>query len=306
MLVIGESIHVIAPRVRQAMEGRDKAFIQDLALRQVQGGAHILDLNIGPQRKTGPEVMSWMVNTIQEATNVPLSLDTTNAAAIEAGLKLCRKPALINSTDATPERLQALMPLAGKFQVGIIALTLGATGLPTTAEARIMLATEHILPAAEQHGVSPDRIYFDPLVLTVNGNQDQAMATVEAVRFFKQMTDPPPMTTCGLSNISNGAPPELRPLINRVFLAMLMGAGLDTAILDALDTDIMETLRIVEGRDTATPLKKLYVDIYDAYAAGEPFDPSGVNTSVPELRDVVKTVHMLENRTMYAHGYLRV
>jgi 5-methyltetrahydrofolate corrinoid/iron sulfur protein methyltransferase len=306
MLVIGESIHVIAPRVRQAMEDRDKALIQEMARQQVEGGAHVLDLNIGPQRKTGVEVMSWMVETVQEATDVGLSLDTTNAAAIEAGLALCRKPALINSTDATPERLQALMPLAAKFNVGIIALTLGATGLPTTAEARIELATEAILPVAEEHGVSPDKIYFDPLVLTVNGNQDQSQATVEAVRFFKQMTDPPPMTTCGLSNISNGAPPELRTLINRVYLVMLMGAGLDTAIMDPLDTGIMEVFRIVEGRDTSTPVRKLYVDLYDAYAAMEPADTSGVDTSVEELRDIVKTIDMLENKTMYAHGYLKV
>ncbi|MFQ5875241.1 MAG: hypothetical protein ACE5JL_15780, partial [Dehalococcoidia bacterium] len=115
-----------------------------------------------------------------------------------------------------------------------------------------------------------------------------------------------PMTTCGLSNISNGAPPELRTLINRVFLVMLMGAGLDTAILDALDPEIMEVLRVVEGRDTSTPVKKLYVDLYDAYAAGEPADTSGVDTGVEELRDIVKTIDMLENKTMYAHGYLKV
>ncbi|MDP6782840.1 MAG: dihydropteroate synthase [Dehalococcoidia bacterium] len=306
MLVIGESIHVIAPRVREAMEGRDKAFIQKLARQQVAGGAHVLDLNIGPQRKTGVEMMSWMVETVQEVTDVPLSLDTTNAAAIEAGLVLCSKPALINSTDATTERLQALMPLAARFNVGIIALTLGTTGLPTSAEARIELATENILPVAEEYGVPPDKIYFDPLVLTVNGNQDQAQSTVEAVRFFKQMTDPPAMTTCGLSNISNGAPPELRSLINRVFLVMLMGAGLDTAILDALDTELMDVVRIVEGRDTSIPVKKLYVDLFDAYAAMEPADLSGVDTSAEELRNLVKTVDMLENKTMYAHGYLKV
>ena len=198
------------------------------------------------------------------------------------------------------------MPLAARFNVGIIALTLGTTGLPTSAEARIELATENILPVADEHGVSPDKIYFDPLVLTVNGNQDQAQSTVEAVRFFKQMTDPPAMTTCGLSNISNGAPLELRPLINRVFLVMLMGAGLDTAILDALDAEIMDVVRIVEGRDTSTPVKKLYVDLFDAYAAMEPADLSGVDTGVEELRDLVKTVDMLENKTMYAHGYLKV
>ena len=263
MLCIGESIHIISPRVRAAVEGRDKAFIQDLAKQQVAKGAHYLDLNIGPQKKAGPEVMGWLVNTIQEVTDVPLSLDTTNAAAIEAGLKLCRKQALINSTDATEERLNAVMPLAAKYNANAIALTLAKTGLPTSADARIELAVDKIMPAAAEQGVPIERIFFDPLVLTVNGNQDQAQHTINAVRFFKQMSDPPPKTVCGLSNVSNSCPRELRPLLNRVFLVMMLGAGLDSAIIDTLDPVIMEAVRIIDRRDASTAKGKLYLDLYD-------------------------------------------
>ena len=112
MLAIGESIHVISPKVRTAIESRDKVFIQELALRQVKCGANILDLNIGPRKKDGAEVMNWIVTTVQEVTNTPLSLDTTNPVAMEAGLKVAVAQPLINSTDATPERLNALVPLA--------------------------------------------------------------------------------------------------------------------------------------------------------------------------------------------------
>ncbi len=306
MIAIGESIHVISPRVRVAIEGREETFLQELALKQVAGGAQMLDLNIGPQKKAGPEVMAWMVEIIQEVTDVPLSLDTTNAAAIEAGLKGVKRKALINSTDATPQRIEALMPLAAKYNAGIIALTLAATGLPTTADARIQLASECIFPACERYGLPMEDLYLDPLVLTVNGNQDQAPATIEAVRFFKQMTDPPPKTVCGLSNISNGAPNELRPLINRVFLLMMMGAGLDSAIMDTLDAETMEALRVVEARDTSTLRGRLHLAIYDAYARGESFDPSGFDLQDPQARDILRTVQMLENRFLYAHGYLRV
>lgn len=306
MILIGESIHVISPKVRTAIESRDKAFIQDLALRQVKSGAHVLDLNIGPRKKDGAAVMEWIVNTVQEVTNAPLSLDTTNAVAIEAGLKVTVQQPIINSTDATPERINALVPLASKYNANIIALTLAATGLPTTADARIELASEQILPACAQHNVPPQHIYLDPLVLTVNGNQDQAMNTVEAVRFFKQMSDPPPMTTCGLSNISNGAPNELRPLINRVFLVMLLGAGLDSAIVDAMDAELVEAVRVIEKRDDSTPKGKLYLGLYDCYTAGERFDASGVDTSNAGLRDIVKTIEMLEGKTLYAHSYLRL
>lgn len=306
MLIIGESIHVISPRVKAAIESRDKKAIQEIALSQLEKGAHILDLNIGPQKKAGPEVMSWMVSTVQEVTDVPLSLDTTNSAAIEAGLKLVKQRPLINSTDATPDRLAALIPLAAKYEANIIALTYAGGALPTTADARISLAVENIIPACDELGVPMDRVFFDPLVLTINGNQDQVQETINAVRFFKQMSDPPPMTTCGLSNVSNSAPKELRPLINRVFLVMMVAAGLDTAICDACDPDLMEALHIIDTRDDSTAKGRLYLALYDAYASGDVFDPSVGDESDPEQRDILKTVEVLENKWIYAHSYLKL
>ena len=150
MLVIGECLQIISKAVRTAIEERDKAFIQDLVKRQVEKGAQMLDLNIGPQKKAGPEVMEWLVNTVQEVVDVPLSLDTTNAEAIEAGLKLAKKKPMINSTNADPERMAVLFPLAAKHNANIIALTLRATGLPATADARIEIVSEDLLPAVEQ------------------------------------------------------------------------------------------------------------------------------------------------------------
>lgn len=306
MIAIGECIHIISKDVRAAVEGRDKAFIQNLAKKQADKGANYIDLNIGPQKKAGHEVMPWMVQTIQEVVDLPLSLDTSNAAAIEAGLKVCKKKALINSTDATEERMSAMMPLAAKYNADLIALTLAKGGIPTTADARVELATERIFTAAAQYGVPIENLWLDPLVLTVNGNQDQAQQTINAVRFFKQLADPPPKTTCGLSNVSNQCPHELRPLLNRVFMIMMAGAGLDSAILDPLDHETMEVIRILDTRDDSTPKGKLYLGIYDAYAAMEQFDTSGVDMSDPELKDIAKTVNIMQNKTLYAHGYLKL
>lgn len=306
MIGIGECIHIISKDVKAAVESRDKAFIQDLAKKQAQKGVRYLDLNIGPQKKAGHEVMPWMVQTIQEVTQLPLSLDTSNAAAIEAGLKVVKKKALINSTDATEERMAAMMPLAAKYNANLIALTLAKGGIPTTADARVELATERIFVAAAQHGVPIENLWLDPLVLTVNGNQDQAQQTINAVRFFKQLADPPPKTTCGLSNVSNQCPAELRPLLNRVFMVMMAGAGLDSAILDPLDKETMEAVRILDTRDDSTPKGRLYLGIYDAYAAMEQYDTSQVDMSDPELKDIAKTVNIMQNKTLYAHGYLRL
>ncbi len=306
MIAIGECLQIISKSVRTAVEERDKPFVQDLAKRQVEKGAHWLDLNIGPQKKAGAEVMDWLVNAVQEVVDVPFSLDTTNAEAIKAGLKACKQKPTINSTSADPERMGVLFPLAASHDCNIIALTLRATGLPATADTRVEILSDDLLPAIEQHGVPIENVYLDPLVLTVNGCQEHAPEVVKAVRIFKQISDPPFHTTCGLSNVSNGAPKEVRPILNRIYLVMLMGAGLDSAILDPFDDEIMETIRILEARDDSTARGRVYLGLYDAYAADEEFDPSIIDQSDPEQMNILKTIRVLENKTLYAHSYLQL
>ena len=306
MLIIGENIHIIAPKVKAAFAEMDSKFIQELALRQVKHGAHVLDLNIGPQRKQGVQVMEWIVDAVQAVTDTPLSLDTTNAAALEAGLKKVKRQAMINSTSADPERLENIMPLAAKYNAKVIALTMGKTGIPTTADARVQMAMEVLIPKAVELGVPMSNLYLDPLVLTVNGTQEHAPETLNAVRFFKQLTDPPPMSVVGLSNISNSVPNEGRSLINRTFLVMLMAAGLDAAIADPLDEKQNQFLHIVEQRDTHTGLGKLLVTLYDKTAAMESLEPSDVDMKDPEQVEVWKTVQILYNKVIYAHSYLRM
>ena len=114
------------------------------------------------------------------------------------------------------------------------------------------------------------------------------------------------MTTCGLSNVSNSCPEELRSLLNRVFMVMMMGAGLDSAIMDALDPETMEVLRIVQSRDESTAKGKLFVALYDTYEAMEQFDTASADTSDPEIRDIVKTIGIMQNESLYAHSYLRM
>ncbi len=306
MLIIGENIQILSAPVKAAIADRDKKVIQDLAVKQVEAGAGIVDLNIGPQKKLGHEVMPWIVEAVQEVTDVPLSLDTTNLAAMEAGLKVCKKPAMLNSASADPDRLDSVMQLAARYGARVIALTMGVDGIPTTADGRAGIAMEDLLPAAERAGLPVEDIFLDPLVLAVNCNQDVAMETVEAVRMFKMMADPPPTTVIGLSNISNGALPEVRPLINRVMMVMAMGAGLDSAIADPLDNVQNEWIRVCEAHDESTPLNKLIVALYDAVAAMDVLDESAVDKSDQEQVDLWKTYRMLTNQTLYADSYLQL
>ncbi|MFA4966290.1 MAG: dihydropteroate synthase [Thermoleophilia bacterium] len=306
MLIIGENIQILSPPIKAAIEAREKGVVQELAARQVEAGAAVVDLNIGPQKKMGHEVMPWIVEAVQEVVDVPLSLDTTNLAAMEAGLKVCKHPAMLNSASADPDRLDAVMELAAKYKARVIALTMGVDGIPTTADGRAAIAMEALLPAAEAAGLPVQDVFLDPLVLTVTCNQDVARESVEAIRMFKMMADPAPTTVVGLSNVSNGCPPEARPLINRTMLVMLMGAGLDSAIADPFDAAQNEFIRVVEQRDESTPMGKLVVGLYDATLAMEDLDPARVNEDDPDQVALYKTYRMLCNQVIYADSYLRI
>jgi 5-methyltetrahydrofolate corrinoid/iron sulfur protein methyltransferase len=306
VLIIGENIHIIAPRVKQAIEERDARFIQELAVRQVEAGAAVLDLNIGPQRKRGAEIMPWIIDAVQQVCDVPVSLDTTNLAAMEAGLQRCRQRATLNSASADPERLDSVMQLAGRYEARVIALTMGVDGIPTTPDGRAGIAMEALLPAAEAAGIPMPDVFLDPLVLTVAYNQDVAPVAVDSIRIFKQLSDPAPTTIVGLSNVSNGCDPAARPLINRTYLVMLLGAGLDAAIADPLDREQMEWVRVVEQRDDSTPLNRLLLALRDASEAMEELDESLVDQSDPEQVALYKTYRMLQNQVIYADSYLRI
>ncbi len=309
MLLIGEKIHIIAPKVKEALAARDGAFFVDLARKQREAGADALDLNIGPQKKAGPEIMDWLVDVVLEAVpGMTLSFDTTNLAAIEAGLRKLPQGygAIINSTSAEEERLAAVPPLAAKYGAKLIALTMAKEGIPVSADARVSIALEKLIPRAQEVGLAMHDLIVDPLVLTVSGCQEYVPQCIEAVRMLKMVTDPPPMVNVGLSNVSNAVPAAMRPLLNRVYMVMLMAVGVDAAIIDPLDEDLMTAIRIVQQRDASTPLGALYLKLHDAVAAGAELEPSDVDLRDPVQVDVWKTVQVLLNKVIYTDSYLRL
>ena len=305
MLIIGENIHIIAPAVKEAIANRDTEAVQRLAKAQVESGATILDLNVGPQKKEGPQVMEWLVPAVQEVVDVTISLDTTNLEAIKAGLALLKQPGIVNSTSGEPERLERVPPVAAEYNAGLIALMMGKSGIPMTAEERVSIAIDQLVPRAMEVGIPMDRLYLDPLAMTVAGCQEYAPHALEAIRYVKQGMDPAPMTTIGLSNVSNTVAAEKRSLLNRTYLVMLMAVGLDTAIADPLDEKLMDFIRIVEQRDESTGVGSLLLKLYDRTAAMEELEPSDVDMSDPDQVDVWKTVQVLLNKVIFTDSYLR-
>jgi len=305
MYILGENIHIISEKVKEALIERDAKFFQDLAVRQVEAGAQALDLNLGPRKKDGEEVFPWIVDVVQAVVDVPLSFDSTNLLGIEAGLKrITKAQPIINSTSAEPERLEKVPLLAKAYNTKLIALTMGSSGIPVGADERVNIALEKLIPRMLEIDFPISDLIIDPLVLTVSGCQQYCPHLIETVRTLQYAWDPPPTISVGLSNVSNAVPAERRPLINRTYCAMLMGVGLQMMIASPLDTKLKETVRVIEERDESTPVGRLYIKIADRIAAMEEPSFDDVDASDPEQLAIWKTVQILLNKVIYADAYL--
>ena len=306
MYIIGENIHILSDKVKEALKAKDAKFFQELAVKQVEAGAQVLDLNLGPRKNDWQEVFPWMVDIVEAVVDVPLSFDSTNILGIEAALqKVTKAQPIINSTSAEPERLEKVPLLAKKYNARLVALTMGSSGIPVAADERVNIAVEKLIPRFMEIDYAMENLIIDPLVLTVSGCQQYCPELIGAVRTLQYAWDPPPAISVGLSNVSNAVPNDRRPLINRVYCAMLMGVGLNMMIADPLDNDLKETIRIIEQRDEKTPVGRLYLKIADRFAAMEEPQFEDVDMSDPEQVAIWKTVQILLNKVIYADGYLQ-
>jgi cobalamin-dependent methionine synthase I len=305
MYIIGENIHIISEKVKAALLEKNEKYFQELAIKQVEAGARALDINLGPRKKDGEEVFPWMVTILEKVVDVPLSFDSINLAGIEAGLKKVTKAQpMINSTSAEPERLEKVPLLAKKYNAMLIALTMGTSGIPVAADDRVNIAIEKLIPRMLEIDFPMENLIIDPLVLTVSGCQEYCPQLIEAVRTLQYAWDPSPKISVGLSNVSNAVPVENRPLINRVYCALLMGVNLQMIIANPLDHELQETIRIIEQQDKSTSKGKLLIKLSDRIAQSEEPVIEDVDLSDPEQVNIWKTVQILLNKVIYADAYL--
>ncbi|MCC0631835.1 MULTISPECIES: carbon monoxide dehydrogenase/acetyl-CoA synthase methytransferase subunit [unclassified Clostridioides] len=239
-MIIGERIHCISPSIRKALAERDPAPILKRAKEQLEAGAHYIDFNIGPAERDGEEIMTWGVKLLQsEFNNVPIALDTANKKAIEAGLKVYdrtnAKP-IINSADAG-SRFD-LIDIAAEYESMVIGLC-AKEGIPRDNDERMAYCQE-ILEKGLMLGMEPTDILFDPLCLVIKGMQEKQVEVLEAI---KMMTEMGLLTTGGLSNVSNGCPKHVRPVLDSAFLAMAMANGFSSAIMNPCDPELMKTVK---------------------------------------------------------------
>jgi 5-methyltetrahydrofolate corrinoid/iron sulfur protein methyltransferase len=301
MILFGESLNVISNVIGKEFKEPDPAKrnpkpIQEEVVRQKEKGMDYIDINLGPAKKFGIELMPWVCKVVQEAVpGMPILLDTSNIDAIEAGLKVLKpanKPHIINSIMARPERYEKMIPLAAKYDADFIALMWGPEGLPRDENERAALAVDLIYHANEA-GITNDRIWVDGIVTPVNIQQPQAISLMN----FQQMLPdiaPEAKSTCGLSNISNGPPNHLRPILNQTYMVMLQKCGMQSVISDPLDTQLTS---IAKGE------RQDIVDLIYSVMDGNQPDMSSLNK---EMQDYVKTVNVILGNSLYSDSWLEV
>lgn len=255
MFIIGELINGMYKDIAKAIQSRDKDVIQKKAIAQIEAGADALDVNCGPASSDPVNDIRWLICVIQQVTDRPIAIDSSKPKVIEAGLKAIKNKPIINSTTADEEKLDILVPLAKKYNAKLIGLTISKKGIPQNKDQRLELAAT-IISYCEAKGLPVEDVYLDPIVMPVNVAQPQMKDILESLREFKIISEPAPKTVVGLSNVSQGTCE--RSLVNRTFLVMAIAFGLDAAIVDPLDKEL------VDGVITSDLIlnKQIYCDSY--------------------------------------------
>ena len=247
-LIIGELINSTRKQIQPLLEARDAEAIIGLARRQVEAGAHLVDVNCATLMEDEVECMAWAVRTIQDALDVRISIDSPNPKALRRGLEVHRGKAFLDSINLEHDRWTELLPLVQEFRPEVVALCMDDQGIPDSALGRIEFATR-LVDGLTAAGVPPQDIYVDPLLFPIATDSHCVTMFLEAVDLIKARF-PDVHTICGLSNVSFGLP--YRAQINQIFLALCLAHGIDALILDPLDRRLMASLATAQmllGRD---------------------------------------------------------
>ncbi len=237
MITIAERINGMFLDVKKAIKEKNASIIHELAKRQTEAGATYLDINVGTAAADQHDAMRWLVETTQEAVKTPIAIDSQKLDVVKAGLEVVKNEVMINSSQGEPEDLDIYIPLAKEHNAALICLTMNKDGVPQDVDTRVEIAAT-IVGKVMEHGMDMDKVFIDPIILPVNVDQKQPGYMLEVFSQIKLLSDPQPHITVGLSNFSQGT--KEKSLLNKTMLIMAVAAGLDTALMDVLDTDLMD------------------------------------------------------------------
>ena len=274
------------------MKAREPGPIIEMANEEVADGGDFLDLNIGPARKDGPDLMPWVVKTVEAVTDCPLSLDTTNADALIAGIKAATHPQrhIMNSISLQPERMKKLIPVAAEAGCYVVGLLWGVDGMPRDSNERAAMTVDLVM-AMNEAGIPNEKILIDPIATPITLGADQVMSGLDFMAMVPEIA-PGAKSTVGLSNVSNGVSAEKRPYLNRAYLAMLMKTGIWSAIVDTYDHELVE---LAHGERP-----ELLKIVHDIMEDNEP-DPGDLS---PKELEYYKTTRVLMGKTIFSESWL--
>ena len=266
MLIIGEKINSTIKATGEAVANKDGAALADLAKRQVEAGANLLDVNCGTvDAAAEPETMAWLVKLVQEAVDAPLCIDSANPEALAAGLAAHQGKAMVNSISGEPERYAKVLPLLKQYGSSVIALGMDGNGIPGDADTALAVGQKLVRDLLDD-GVAADDIYFDPLVRSVATSPSAAVETLAVMRGLKEAF-PDIHLASGLSNVSYGLP-ERRHL-NRAYVVLSMGAGLDAVIMDPFDRNMVSLILASEVLLEKDRFCLRYIEAYNQGKLGD-------------------------------------
>ncbi len=262
MYIVGERINGMYTDIKKAILNKDKEPVQKHALRQLEAGASALDINVGPATADKESAMVWLVETVREVTDATLAIDTAKFEAMKSGMEAAGGSLIMNSTKGEDAQMDKWLPLAKEHDASVIILNIDEKGVPSNVENRLEISMRGLAKAME-YEIETDKVIIDPIALPVNVAQQQPRVVLEAISQIRMLSDPPPHIIIGLSNVCQRcANPSL---IARTFLTMCIGYGMDMAIADAYDKELMDAMITAE----LLMNKNIYCDSFiEAYCKG--------------------------------------
>ena len=249
MMIIGEKINGSIPSVAEAIAGRDAAHIRKLAQDQARAGSDFIDCCASVPEQIEVETLRWLIECVESVTDIPIALDSPSADVLAEACKFCKRPGLINSVSGEDKKLDKIFPILAKNRGWqVIALLSNDTGIPSDAAGRLRIF-EKIMARSEEYGISADRIHIDPLTQMLCTSEDGIRTNIQVISAVRERC-PSIHITAAVSNISFNLP--VRRPVNQSFTVLAMNAGLDSAILDPTDRDLMGVIFATEallGRD---------------------------------------------------------
>ena len=305
MILIGENIHIVSKTIRSALLARDEDFIKRQLL--LQKNMNYVDLNIGPGNDEVSDIFPWLCPLVEANSDLKISLDTTNLSEMKKAFKHIKNTGdvILNSTSADEPRISIISDLAIEYDCSFVALTMSkASGIPSTSDGRMETAFEIYEKLSDKNLV--EKTFFDPLVLPVTSCQPQAKEALDTLKTLKEAFENSVKTIIGLSNISNGAPSNLRPLLNQVYAVLAFGAGVDAIIMDGGDEELFRILKMLQSERPNSEIDKLYIRLADMIRNFSDLEEIRYDKEDYAQVKIIKTCEVLLNKKIYSDSFAQV